>query len=230
MKLPELPKVPKVPKVLSTLRFGVLLLLIALPARAEIVDRVLAVVGGELITLSDVMASMRFGLVPGVPPDQDRVRATLDLLISRQLQLIEVNRYLPPEPSDATIDARVASIRARFASDAAFDAALAESGLTVALLRARIRDTLRIDRYLEQRFGAGFQPSEEEIARYYRANEAEFTVGGVLRPFADVRDEIRTRLSQERTSSLVKDWVAGLRRRAEVTVLPIVPLEGGRRP
>jgi hypothetical protein len=68
---------------------------------------VLAVVGGgELITLSDVMASMRFGLVQGVPADRDRVRATLDLLIERQLQLIEADRYPPPEPPDAAIEAR----------------------------------------------------------------------------------------------------------------------------
>jgi hypothetical protein len=53
-----------------------------------------------------------------------------------------------------------------------------ETGLSVIQLRARIRDNLRIDRYLQQRFGAAFQPAEEEIARYYRAHEPEFTVGG----------------------------------------------------
>jgi hypothetical protein len=200
------------------------------PVRAEIIDRVLAVVGGELITLSDVRASMRFGLVGDVPADTDPVRSTLDRLIERQLQLIEVNRYLPPEPPDAAIEARLAAIRGGFTSDAAFDAALVETGLSVIHLRARIRDNLRIDRYLQQRFGAAFQPAEEEIARYYRAHEREFTVGGVLRPYTEARDDARARLIQERTSFLIRDWIAGLRRRAEVTVLPVAPSQGSGRP
>jgi hypothetical protein len=189
-------------------------------ARAEIIDRILAVVGGEPVTLSDVVAANRLGLVPPPAADADRVQATLGALIERQLQLAEVNRYVPPEPPASVIDARVAAVRARFADDAAFATALNETGVTQDQLRARIRDMLRIDSYLQQRFGAVFQPGEDEIAQYYRSHESEFTQGGVLRPYREVREEARKRLVETRTGGLIQEWIEGLRRRADVTVLP----------
>ena len=73
--------------------------------------------------------------------------ALLTPLIDRRLQLTEVNRYLPPEPTREQLDARMAAIRARFASQAAFDAALAEGGLTLEQLTGRVRETLRIESY-----------------------------------------------------------------------------------
>jgi len=188
--------------------------------RAQIIDRILAVVGNEPITLSDVNAAVKLGLVPVAGGTDQSLQSALNALIERQLQLIEVNRYLPPEPVDATIDARLAELRARFANDAALEAALEETGVTPAQLRARVRDNLRIESYLQQRFGAVYQPNEDEVARYYRSHEATFTRNGMLRPYNEVRAEARKRLVDERTASLVRDWIAGLRRRADVTVLP----------
>ena len=188
--------------------------------RAQLIDRVLAVVVGEPVTLSDVTTAMRLGLVPAAPGDGDGVQSTLNALVERQLQLIEVNRYVPAEPTDAEIDARIAQVRSRFDSAAAFDAALKETSVAPAQLRARVRDDLRIESYLRQRFAASYQPSEDEVARYYRSHESDFVSNGTLRPYAEVRDEARRRLVEGRTAALVRDWIAGLRRRADVTILP----------
>jgi hypothetical protein len=186
---------------------------------AQTIDRVLAVVDGSPITLSDVNAAVSFGLVT-VPRQADGDRAALDAVIDRRLQLVEVNRYLPPEPTAAAIDARLAETRKRFASDAAFQAALAETGMSPLDLRAAIRDSLRITSYLGQRFRAGYQPGEDEVLAYYRSHESEFDRGGATRPFAEVRDEARRRLIESRTDALIRDWVATLRRRVDVTLLP----------
>ena len=187
---------------------------------AQIIDRVLAVVVGEPLTLSDVTAAIRLGLVTDAAGSADRMQAALNALIERQLQLIEVNRYVPPEPSDAEIDARLAQVRARFDSQAALESAMKDTGVTPTLLRARLRDDLRIETYRHQRFGASYQPGEEEVARYYRSHESEFIRNGVPRLYEEVRAEARTRLVDDRTASLVRDWIAGLRRRTDVTVLP----------
>ena len=112
------------------------------------------------------------------------MQAALNALIERQLQLIEVNRYVPPEPSEADIDARLARCGRASTSQAAFESALKEMGVTPAQLRARVRDDLRIESYLRQRFGASYQPGEDEVARYYRAHESDFVRNGVLRPYA----------------------------------------------
>ena len=159
-----------------------LLLLVAGPLRAQIIDRVLAVVVGEPITLSDVTAAIRLGLVPVPAGAEDRVQVVLTALIERQLELVEVNRYVPPEPSAAQVEAGLAQVRARFDSQAALETAMRETGVSEAQLRARIRDDVRLETYLKQRFGGSYQPGEEEVARYYRSHESDFIRNGVLRP------------------------------------------------
>jgi len=187
---------------------------------AQIIDRVLAVVGGAPITLSDVAAAIRFGLVPEAGAGEDRESAALDAIVERQLQLVEVNRYAPAEPAETEIAAGLAEIRGRFPSEAAFDGAMKETGVTPVQLRAHVRDRLRLETYLQQRFGGSYQPGDEEVARYYRSHESAFVRDGVLRPYEEVRDEARKRLIEDRSAALVREWIAGLRRRADVTILP----------
>jgi hypothetical protein len=185
----------------------------------QIIDRVLAVVAGQPITLSDVRAAMALGLVSAAPAGEKPERAALNSLIDRQLQLIEVNRYLPPEPAPAEVDAKVSEIRARFNDAASFQAALTENGFTPEQLRARVRDNLRIESYVLQRFGVGPEPSEEELQRFYRSND--FKRNGTERPYAEVREEVKLRLVEARKAALIRDWLAGLRRRVDVAVLPM---------
>jgi hypothetical protein len=188
--------------------------------RAQIVDRILAVVGGEPITLSDVTTAVLLGMVTSGSSAANPDSAALNALIDRRLQLIEVNRYLPPEPTAEEIDLRLAQVRARLKGEASFERALEQTGVTPDQLRASVRDSLRIESYLQQRFGAGYQPSEDEVQRYYRVNSGEFVRNGVVRPYAEVREAARTRLVEERSSALVREWIEGLRRRADVTILP----------
>jgi hypothetical protein len=194
------------------------LLVTAVTLRAQIIDRVLAVVGDNVILLSDYVALSRFALID-VPAGPDPIAAALPALIERQLQLTEVNRYQPPEPAADVIDGQMQAIRARFPGDASFQAALAESGLTVDQLRARVRNSLRLESYRQQRFAATVQPTEDDIARYYRAHAAEFGKDEALPSYEQVRDEARRRLVAERSAILTRNWIDGLRRRTEVTIL-----------
>ncbi|HZP46971.1 MAG TPA: hypothetical protein VFB07_00425 [Vicinamibacterales bacterium] len=119
--------------------------------RAEVIDRILAVVGGDLITLTDVTAARDLGLqTPGAAADP--TRAILSKLIDRELVLAEVERYGPPEPATAAIDAQVRDVRARFASTSDYVEALQRSGIDEAHLRETLRQDLLIREYEDQRF------------------------------------------------------------------------------
>ncbi len=191
---------------------------IALPApsRAEIIDRILAVVDGAIIMRSDVIMTVRLGLVPGAA-GSDQISAPLEALIERRLILEEVDRYAPPDPPEAETDRRLADVRARVGGQ--LDAVLVESGISLDQLRRHVRDDLRMEAYLQQRFGT-MQPSDDEIARYYRDHPAAFTRNGVLAPLADVREVVSGELVAARRSTTIQDWITGLRRRANVNVLP----------
>lgn len=149
----------------------------------EVIDRVLAIVAGDLILQSDVAAAREFGLTPsaGAP---DPVREILTRLIDRALILDEVERYAPPEPDDAAVASDLAAVRSRFPTAEAYRAALARVGLEERQLRERLRQDRRIAAYLAQRFtplpGAG---------------------------------------ADDGRNALVDEWLAGLRRRADVVDL-----------
>ena len=149
----------------GTLVAAVIVFACAGVARAEVIDRVLAVVGGQLITLSDVTAARDLRLVP---PEQtaDPVRAILSKLIDRELVLAEVERYAPPEPTADAVDVEVRRVRARFDSDAAFEAALTRSGMDEKHLRETLREDLRIRAYLDQRFSAASDRRDEAMAEW----------------------------------------------------------------
>jgi hypothetical protein len=144
---------------------GLALSFLVTVAGAEIIDRVLAIVNGALVTQTDVYGAMAFGVVdreddgPG-PAAADPIAAALDRLIERALVLVEVNRYAPPEPPEADLAAGVEAVRARFASAEAYQRALAATGYSEDRVRGAVRDDLRIRTYLEQRFGSTLAPAD----------------------------------------------------------------------
>ena len=200
-------------------------------ARAQIIDRILAVVDGAIIMQSDVAAAIRLHRVPSAEGPStgsgssrassrdaaDPTAAALDRLIERQLILSEVDRYAPPDPAEADIDRHVADIRSQ--AGAEFETILLHSGIGVEQLRREVRDDLRIQAYLQQRCGA-IHPTEEEILQYYRDHPASFSVNGTVRSFDDAHDVARAALIAERRGVMIRDWLSDLRRRANVNVLP----------
>lgn len=143
--------------VASALRRKIIVLALLLSAvstaRAEIIERIMAVVGGQPVLLSDVNAALQFRQVDPPAGTADPLTYALDRLIERTLILAEVDRFQPPEPAPVEINLRVAELEQRAGSPAAFTKALAVTGMTPDRLRRLIRDDLRIETYLNQRFG-----------------------------------------------------------------------------
>ena len=190
----------------------------AAAVRAEVIDRVLAVVDTQIITLSDARAALRFALVPQ-DVAVDPIAAVMERLIDRRLMLAEVDRYAPPEPTPAAVDAAMAAIERRYKDALEMEIALNQSAMSREDLRRYVRDTLRLEAYFQQRFSTVVQPSEDDILRYYREHAAEFTVAGKLQPLDAVRDAVRTAVIREQREVFVRQWVQGLRRRGSVQVL-----------
>ena len=94
--------------ILATLIFAVT---VGRVASGEIIDRIMAVVLQQPLLLSDVNAALSLQLVQVAPGSADPRVVVLDRLIERTLMLGEVERYQPPEPAPAEMDARVRESR-----------------------------------------------------------------------------------------------------------------------
>jgi hypothetical protein len=180
----------------------------------EVIDRMLAVVAGDLIMMSDVSAAVELGLVPQTS-GPDVTRTVLSQLIDRSLMLAEVERYAPPEPNKDAVDREYAAVRDRFSSAQGFEEALVRYGIEEASLRATLRANLRLRAYLAQRFST-VPPLDEEVAAYYRTHLDRFSRGGQPRPLEEVRPDVVQALELDRRQQMVDEWLAGLRRRVTI--------------
>jgi hypothetical protein len=185
------------------------------PARGDVIDRVLAVVNGHLITLSDVRASLRLGLIEpaGAAAEQTAVQRWID----RVLVLQEVERYAPPDPSVSETERALSRVRDRLGGVEAFSSAVARLGVTEDWVRHWVRDELRIRAYVDQRFAASIEPSDDEIENYLREHAAELAAREGGRTRTDARSLARERVADERRAAVVGEWLEDLRRRATIT-------------
>jgi peptidyl-prolyl cis-trans isomerase SurA len=143
--------------VLGLLAFGMAVL--AAPAHAQdpatagfgvpdstLVDRVVAVVGDSVILETELRDAV---LEAQVQAQSSTVnpREMLEQLINEQLILQAAARdstmRIPPEELDARVEQGFQTIRSRFGTQAAFERALADQGLSEEEYRTELRDNLR---------------------------------------------------------------------------------------
>lgn len=182
----------------------------------ELIERTLAIVGTQVITLSDARAAIRLGLVEAVRA-ADPLSVT-QLLVDRELVLREVQRYAPPAPSEGQVDVRMDEIRMRLPGPNELARALEETAFTEARLRAWLRDDLRSVAYLAQRFASASTPTDTEITVAFAQRRPEFERSGTT--FEQAAPMLREQLVASRRRELIADWVSDLRRRTDVVILP----------
>ena len=187
-------------------------ILIGTAAAQQLLDRILARVGGHEITQTDVQAARGFGVVAGPTDD-----VALEQMIDRRLLLVEVGRFPPPEPSEAAVAAELA--REKMTAGAGLQLLMESTGTDEARLRETARDTLRIEGYIDQRFGSSMQVTDDEAAGYYGEHPEQFRQNGVVTPFDEALPLARERASAERRKEQVQRWMYDLRARADI-VLP----------
>jgi parvulin-like peptidyl-prolyl isomerase len=193
------------------------------PVRAQqVLDRVLAVVAGNVITLSDARAAMALGLVEPAPSG-DAVASALQKLIDRRLVLEEAARMASAEVDAAQVDARVAQVVARFGSREEYLAAVGRLGLDEDAVRGLARDVLIATEHLDRRFAVVSPASEDELRARFAAEPSRYSADGLPRTFDAARDDVRVVVEQERRRQAIDSWLAGLRRRADISTIYAPP-------
>jgi hypothetical protein len=198
------------------------LLLLPISAAAVIIDRVAAVVEKEVITLSEIeqLIKVRF-LERQAEESEDRYRRrVLESMIAQALRYRDVLRFGAQDVSKDAIEARLLEMQRRFPSEPAFEAALAETEVTLDELRALIKRQLQVEAYIEERFSPLIFVPLDQIEAYYRDTWAPQRVqrGLAIPPLSEVREEIRSLLKAERLQEEIRKWTDQLRARVNVDI------------
>jgi hypothetical protein len=202
-----------------------LLLLTVAPiaqARGEIIDRIAAVVDGQVITLTELEQIVELGLLTRLPEEDDEAyrRRILDRMITQVLRYRDVERFGAADVPADTIEAMLRRIIARYPSEAAFLEALARVELTLDQVRALLKRYQQVQRYIDERFAPVIFVSFEEMERYYTTVwvPARRASGLDVPSLESVREEIRSAVRADRLESEVDRWTAQLRSRANIDI------------
>jgi hypothetical protein len=202
-------------------RILLLAALLTVPASAVTVDRIAAVVDGQVLTVSEIaqMVEIRF-FTRLAGSEEEHRREVLDALVAQALRYRDVERFGAQDISPDTIEARLMEIKRRFASEVEFNAALARAELTLEEVRALAKRQLQVEAYIQERFAPLVFVTNEEIGDYYTSVWARARRERGLRvpPLTEVREEVRTAVRSSRLQTEVDKWTAQLRARANVDV------------
>ena len=193
-------------------------------------DRVVAIVNGDLILESDVEEEQRFAAFQPFSAAKPMTREQLiDRLIDRTL--IVQQMALQPEPpiTDSDADDELASLRKSIPKCAAYhcdtqagwEKFVADQGFTLKELRERWRLRMTLLRFIEERFRMGIRISQVEIDDYYKSTlvPAYQKENAPLPAEATVEDRIQEILLQQQVDKLLDDWLAALRAQGSVSIL-----------
>lgn len=194
------------------------------PAEAQpgpegrLMDRVVAVIEGQVLTQSELEFETRVALVQRgamqaafAPLDDEALRGGLELVINVRLQVLSAERLEAFPAEQAEVEARVAGFRGRFESEEEFQAFLARSGADVKLLTEVLARRVRAERILDSRIRPRAQVSEAEVFRYFQQHSSEYPEG-----YAAVKTRLQAKLRKERYDLLTAQEVTELHSSAQV--------------
>jgi len=142
-----------------------------------VVDRVVAVVNNDIITLSDLQREASLKKTEGKVDD----RALLEDMIDRKLQMAAARRA-GMDVTDKELADAVADIMKRNSFDLKqFEAALAKEGLTLEQYRTELREQMTLSRMFNKYIRAGLSVDETEVRAYYDRNIKQYTLPEEIR-------------------------------------------------
>ncbi len=210
--------------LVKALLAGLILLNLAAAGYAEVVDRIVAVVNDEIITMSELQNVAKSieagaGVKPSAKDEKALQKQMLEVLIDRKLAKEEAKRR-GISLSDKEINATLEQFRKRnnLTDDEALNKALSQAGLTLRELKQQISDQLIQQRLLQVAVGAKIAVSDAEIRRVYeerfKESGSRVHLVGVKMPFPpnatqaqkeEVKKKAETLLQQVKQGASLKE-------------------------
>jgi hypothetical protein len=195
------------------------------------VDRVVAVVNGDLILDSDVDQERRFAaLLPYGEAGGNYSRdSAIQRLINRNLILQQIKLQPGYDVSEAAAATDLDALRKdvpackdfHCETPAGWNRFLATQGFTESSITQLWRQRMEVLAFIEQRFRMGIKISPDQIKKYYDSDlRRQYAAQHAAPPPLDtVSNRIQQVLLQQQVSSLLDDWLKSLRAQGSVVVL-----------
>lgn len=194
-------------------------------------DRVVAIVNGDLILDSDVDEERRFA---AFDPYHEATggftrEKAIQRLINRDLLLQQLKLQPEEEISDADVTKQINELRKTIPAcqryhcetKQGWDKYLADQGFTEAKFFQRWKQRMELLQFISERFQTGVHITPEQIHSYYENTMLpEYERQHAKPPKLDaISNQIEEVLLQQQISNLLSDWLKSLRAQGSVVVL-----------
>ena len=195
------------------------------------IDRVVALVNGQIVLDSDVNEERRFEVIQPYPntSGEPTLDQEIERLINRALILQQARLQSEIDISDADVDKEVEGLRRtlpackRFGceSEAGWQRFLASNGFSASEFRGRWKERMEVLAFIQERFGAGTTVSSTQIREFYQNTMLPQYKKAGVKPasLTSVEGRIRDVLQQQQVSNLLRDWLQSLRAQGSITVM-----------
>ncbi len=202
------------------------------PKDAVLLDRVVAVINGDVVLGSDVLEEERF---EKLQPFQARGKGNsdqqaMDRVINRTLILQQLKELKDaPQIKLADLKTQIGELRKHLPAcggdkcenEAGWNAVLASQGFTQEQFEHRWRVRMLVLNFIEQRFRAGVRVAKPEIQAYYdNSFVPQFKKRNLTAPpLAKVSARIDEILLQQHVNGLLAEWLNSLKDQGNVAIL-----------
>ena len=199
-------------------------------AQAEVVDRIVARVEDDIITLSEMreLAAYQQVVDGRAEPDGRLIQELIEQWAIRS----EAEAAQFPQPSAAEVDRQVQQVAAQFPSEQVYAQRLSALGLTAGALRGIVTQQIYLTGYLDYRFRPAVDVTDEAIAQYYNETLAPSLKAKqqAVPPLDSVTAQIREVLVTKAVNDRVAAWLDETKARLRIEIEPAAKAGGEARP
>ena len=197
----------------------------------EELDRMVAIVNGQIVLDSDVNEERRFEAIQPYANVSSETRrdGEIERLVNRNLILQQARLQSEIKVSDADVDKQIDGLRKTLAgckrdgceTEAGWARFLASHGFSVTEFRIRWRERMETLAFIDARFGAGTAVSGAQVREFYQNTMLPQYAKAHAKPapLTAVEGQIRDVLQQQQVSNLLRDWLQSLRAQGSITIL-----------
>lgn len=190
----------------------------SLAVSQEVIDRIMAVVNGEVITKSDLEIVETLGLYKSERVSEDSTSSSvLNRLIDQKLVLQLTSESVKVDVSE------IKALRQLILSEDSFKATdmLSRFGLGFEDLDIYLREKILYEKVIAQKFGQAVSVSLEDIQDYYRGTYVpqQMSQGLPVEPLTERLGEIEEAIRKRKTEVRFREWVENLRQKADILVI-----------
>jgi hypothetical protein len=203
------------------MRRCLLIPLILAVAHAAVLDRIAVTVGKHILSEGDIILDLRIAAFLDQKPvdlSGDQKRKAADRLVDQYLLLQEASTSRQVLPTAADARQLLDQVKAQYATETEYRAALARYGVTEDQLSQHLLNGIRALRFTDLRFRPEVQLSDDDLHEFYDSMAAQWRRAnpGQVPTFEASRDQVEKLLTDQRVTQALDRWLGTTRSETQI--------------